>query len=833
MKIFKQASLCVVVTVVLFEAAQVSAQEFRVWTQSSGQPRMTAAYVSQTDKLVIVVNQGGKVYELPKEYLSKEDQALLATLPGLGSPYIKFAASSAVKRAVRSFTFAQEMKIADTENRRLQFLELPQVLASGASYSADCELRKRTLHQIAKPKKIIRTDQEIAVLREQLLAPTPAPTFVKELEFSADWKQVNKIQLSENGRVLAALLPGNPPTIEAWDLNTGKKTASVALRHFSALIAWKLSPQGNYLAYEDRENQAVVVDLQTQQELHSHRAALWADEPLLRLAFDYAEKDVYFLTKNSTLFRFPIGGGRGCSIPLFPEGYRIDNTAVLDVSEDGDYVSCLVPDNIRMATPLLRPSALRGLDPNEKTSIDQIAPVGQAWSGKVLNHGIVTANRMSRDTLLIHECKDIVSGQYSVERNKSFCTSRTENAWLFTDRAQRYVWKLGRTPTGTPGLDIYDLSYFSRPLSVELPAAEITTLQTNDHVYASPESKRFVKYNRADKKVYVFKLTGLETPPMWKFHAEIRRCLLEDDFALLDKLVEPLFLDMRQIPGGTGVPVTTEAVYEICNNVQFYETSEVFQKRIRDWQIAAPKSILARLVVANHAIVSGFAARGSSTADKVTEEGWRALKKLGLEAEQVLAPLLQQEKPPAEAYLLQLRVALMLGHDIEKQMELADGLMKIAPEYYPFHQQMILNLLPRWGGQVGDCEKYASHLAAKLGAEKGEIMYGRLAIDLMKYHTPAMFKEETNIDIPRAFKGLLLWDKNSPNDPEASLYVMYCYMFCERIAVLVTPENKADFLACKKSLAHVMKTMTWNPELERHYSFMSRVLNRSADLYKE
>jgi hypothetical protein len=825
-------SLCIII---LFSnnCRLEAAEEFRVWKLPFSNSQFEAAYITQSGNIVLFKTKNGAYFRQSIQQFSQEDQKLLAGLPRTLSPYLQISASSSARQIVSYGERLLEQKQAKIENQRLILQEVPVLFGRGAEYVAAKELRK-AIPQQSKPEVASLTDNEIDQLRAKLLAPSVTPIFKKESEFVPGWRFPPEAKLSQDGRYLAALIAGTANTqtaIEVWDLGTGKMTSKVVLHDGSRSSAWSISPQGNYLAYSNRENNVIIHDLRADKGLYAHKAAAWAEESVARVAFGWNEREVYFLSQYGLAYRFPIAGGRGTSIKTsFGEGAGpLPGYAQFSVSEDGENISCIASGNKMLAIPLPLPTALIGLEP-QRTTIEYL-PAG-SWQGHVLNQGLVASDKSERSMYLIRMLKPFAADEYSIFYELGTAASRNYGNQFSIDRAERFAWKAGKGPDGAPGLDIYDLSYFHAPVSIPLPYTESRSAFENDKFWISAEGKRFVLYNRDDNRVQVFNLTEWGPPPAQKIHMELRRCLMCEEYLLLDKLAAPFFKEEAPIPGSTGLPAALEIVMSFRDCAQYYETNSSYARRLRRWQQACPESRLARLVVAYDAICRGFAARGNSTADEVTDEGWRDLRKYGQEADEVLAPLFKLDRPPSEAYLLQLRVALMLSWDKEKQLDLMARMIDLAPGYFPFHQQAVLNLLPRWSGELGDCQTYAAHVAKKIGGDAGEIMYGRLAVELMKYYDPERYFAEINFDMQRAFNGLLLWCKTSTDDSLAPLYVFFCHTYCDGNR-LVTDENKDEFSNCKKSCIKLLRTFTWNASAERShpalYKFISRIREYTKD----
>ena len=123
----------------------------------------------------------------------------------------------------------------------------------------------------------------------------------------------------------------------------------------------------------------------------------------------------------------------------------------------------------------------------------------------------------------------------------------------------------------------------------------------------------------------------------------------------------------------------------------------------------------------------------------------------------------------AEAYYLQLVLDKAMGHSrAEMEASFTKGLA-LNPDFTPIYSAKAEYLLPRWSGQPGDWESYASHAADRMGGDNGDILYMFIVRSVAYTEGPSLF-DDSLLSYPRMKKGFLAacarypgntWDLNS------------------------------------------------------------------------
>jgi len=213
--------------------------------------------------------------------------------------------------------------------------------------------------------------------------------------------------------------------------------------------------------------------------------------------------------------------------------------------------------------------------------------------------------------------------------------------------------------------------------------------------------------------------------------ATIARILKEERFDVLDCLADHARSGKERFSGGAWklstlyVGLTNPVQYPIVHATQ--QDWNVLLQRLQHWTVARPNSITApvALALAN----SGFAydARGESTADTVTESGWKLFEERMTEANRILEQASTLPTKCPEWYLAMLDVARNRGWDATHSRALFEEASKFEPGYSYFAQALAYSLTPRWGGEAGGTEKFSQEVADRVGGDQGDILYFQIA----------------------------------------------------------------------------------------------------------
>jgi len=268
-----------------------------------------------------------------------------------------------------------------------------------------------------------------------------------------------------------------------------------------------------------------------------------------------------------------------------------------------------------------------------------------------------------------------------------------------------------------------------------------------------------------DGRVSVWRLKKRPELAAWRLSRFIKQCFEQEDYQRLDALADEVMAGDPEPFAWDPHNSKLDRIIEECLDGPDVPTKPVIhRKRLADWRAKHPTSVLAQLVEAQSEIRQAWAARGSGLARTVTDEGWKGFYEHLEQARSVLMPLMERDDVPLEAYHLLLIIAKGQNWSEDAVAPVVEQLNERGPEFFMAHGSRVEMLMPRWGGDQEDSEAYARQLADKLGGEKGDIMYARLAMRLQPGYSPERFFEETLFDYDRVQKGLKLLASRDPPD---------------------------------------------------------------------
>ncbi len=213
------------------------------------------------------------------------------------------------------------------------------------------------------------------------------------------------------------------------------------------------------------------------------------------------------------------------------------------------------------------------------------------------------------------------------------------------------------------------------------------------------------------------------------YRAEIQALVARRAFAELDQAAESARSSKDRLGGGLW---KLFVFYEVVSgsaggtNATDRDRSERLSL-LQNWVAARPQSITGRVALAELYRDYGWAERGNSYADQVTESGWKGYKtRVG----QAYTTLVEAEKLSAKCpnwYFVMLEVARDQGWDKQPTHMLFERAISFEPSYYHYYREYALNLLPKWSGEPGDTEAFAEESSGRIGGRQGAFIYFEIA----------------------------------------------------------------------------------------------------------
>jgi hypothetical protein len=206
--------------------------------------------------------------------------------------------------------------------------------------------------------------------------------------------------------------------------------------------------------------------------------------------------------------------------------------------------------------------------------------------------------------------------------------------------------------------------------------------------------------------------------------------LKDKKYKELDCFAERVRFKKEQLPEGRW---KLDVIYSGLASPVIYPvhaTEEDWNLRLRElhkWTLASPKSITARVALAETMTGYAWYARGNGLADTVSASGWRLFGERMAEAKRILESASNLPVKCPEWYLVMQNIALAQGWNDKERRTLFDQAVKLEPQYYPYYPGYATSILPKWGGEVGAAATFLQESADRLGGDSGDILYFQTA----------------------------------------------------------------------------------------------------------
>lgn len=144
---------------------------------------------------------------------------------------------------------------------------------------------------------------------------------------------------------------------------------------------------------------------------------------------------------------------------------------------------------------------------------------------------------------------------------------------------------------------------------------------------------------------------------------------------------------------------------------------------VQQWRDQDPKSVTARMALAEAYIGYAWDARGDQKANTVSDSGWRLFGQRLAQAKTILEDAASTVGKDPEWYYEMQQISLGQGWDEAESADLFKQAIAFEPEYYYYLQMRARYLQPKWNGEPGDPERFAKAQADQVGGDDGDILY--------------------------------------------------------------------------------------------------------------
>ena len=233
-------------------------------------------------------------------------------------------------------------------------------------------------------------------------------------------------------------------------------------------------------------------------------------------------------------------------------------------------------------------------------------------------------------------------------------------------------------------------------------------------------------------------------------------------FRKLDCLADSVRSRKETFPGGMW---KIHTIYSGLAKPPLHATQEDWNRHIKLlqlWVSSRPRSITARVALAESYVNYGADARGMGLADTVSESGWKLLKERTAKAKRILERASTLSAKDPEWYFAMQTIALG-NWEPDARQALLDQAVKFEPAYYYYYRAHAYSILPKWGGEEGEAEKFVQTAADRIGGDAGDILYFRVAGTLV---CGCPNEPQLKLSWPRIQKGFAAVEKQNGTAPE-------------------------------------------------------------------
>ena len=214
-----------------------------------------------------------------------------------------------------------------------------------------------------------------------------------------------------------------------------------------------------------------------------------------------------------------------------------------------------------------------------------------------------------------------------------------------------------------------------------------------------------------------------------RFLRDISNKLWAADFAGVDAAAEQARVAKMRLPGG-GWQI--HAIYGVLSEPHGREMDwDAHLARLMQWIAKEPRSVTARVALAQGYKDYAWVARGDGQAEKMTPEGTVLFFARLAVARKVLDQARQAGLVDAEWYLVNLTVTLAQ----EMGRPLLDQAFREAvaaePDYLYLYKDYANFILPKWDGKPGEAASFAAKSADSIGGQRGDELYFQIASTLL------------------------------------------------------------------------------------------------------
>lgn len=229
------------------------------------------------------------------------------------------------------------------------------------------------------------------------------------------------------------------------------------------------------------------------------------------------------------------------------------------------------------------------------------------------------------------------------------------------------------------------------------------------------------------------------------------------------------------------------------------------EKLTLQWTTEHPQSALAHILYARVLAAHGWSYRGTGSAREVPPQALEDFRSYMRRAADYLTKHADVAMTDSSAHATLLNIGKGLGWDQQQLAAVAQEGLKRNPEDIRLYVEVMIALLPQWGGDAGKLDRYIRQVAGQTKANHGMGMYFRLySAAAEEEYGHALFLE-TGVDWAMMKQGFQDIQARYPSPTRRS---RYAYMAC-------LAQDKEALLAALNELGSTIDVAPWGPNPQR------------------
>ncbi|GAA4422861.1 hypothetical protein [Bremerella cremea] len=560
-------------------------------------------------------------------------------------------------------------------------------------------------------------------------ADFPAPTV---FDLQIEDTKMQEFHFSRDMKTLVATDTG--PNAHVYDMETGKRIHRFPLRKDlrRGSCEYVISPDAKLILVHQRTNQIDVVDSHSGKVLHTHAVL---PETTSQMGFSIDGKQIYMVD---------IRGNSAITTPL-EDATEVHKSEI--EFKTRHIAMAMGPQNTWW-------KRIQGIDGETK-------------------HWFFTGEKIMEDLIVLPE-------HYAVDANEGgYCWTlgikaifghfnTGKRAGTFTGVHVESEYGSGRAALSTDGRHMsmsgrhYVEVYRYNDPSYRVALIKVPSEFEHSVTYTYPDHQCLAGLSQDRQSLLISKIEGNWLDTDYAVRDAIERLIDAKRFDALEELGrmwDGKIDHFREVEHETpGSFLVSRIAHYVPEGVDL----DVRNQRYREWIENHPDNCnMMRLGLFYHHRCAAYDARGGGFANTVTEEGWNVYREEIVKSWEVLEPMLEQEKIPAEGYTC----LIMTGRDLQWEYEDINPLLRKSVVEYPMYHRTFAEegvaRLPRWGGRPADTRNLAKTAADKVGGDDGDMLYAHIARHVARFVSYPGLVTECRFDPDRVLRGFVLISKTS------------------------------------------------------------------------